>query len=135
MRNRIGILFVVVLVVAALGVAASEKSKEKAGYIGWVTDTHCGAKGAKEGHEGCAKSCVENRGAKYALVTPADGKVYTLDPQAKAAPHAGHHVKVTGTVDAGTLKVESIEMTGEQKGTGEKDKSKEKEKGKDKPNN
>lgn len=126
MGKRIAILFVAVLVVVALGVAAPEKSKEKAGYIGWVTDTHCGAKGAKEGHEGCAKKCVEGQGAKYALVTPSDGKVYTLDPQDKAAGHAGHHVKVTGTVDGSTLKVESIEMTGEQKGTGEKEKSKDK---------
>ena len=129
MGKRIAILFVAVLVAAALGVAAAEKSKDKGtAYTGWVTDTHCGAKGAKEGHEGCAKKCVEGQGAKYALVTPADGKVYTLDPQDKAAPHAGHHVKVTGTVDAGTLTVESIEMTGEQKGTGEKDKSKDKPK-------
>lgn len=129
MGKRIALLFVAVLVVVALGVAAPEKSKGKgADYVGWVTDTHCGAKGAKEGHEGCAKKCVEGQGAKYALVTPADGKVYTLDPQDKGAAHAGHHVKVTGTVDGGTLKVESIEMTGEQKGAGEKDKSKDKPK-------
>jgi hypothetical protein len=129
MGKRIAVLFIAVLVVAALGSTAGEKEKSKGtAYVGWVTDTHCAAKGAKEGHAGCAKSCVENRGAKYALITPADGKVYTLDPQDKAAPHAGHHVKVTGTVDAGTLKVESIEMTGEQKGAGEKEK-----KEKDKP--
>jgi hypothetical protein len=129
MGKRIGILMVALLVVAALGAVAGEKEKAKGtAYVGWVTDSHCGAKGAKEGHEGCAKKCVEGQGAKYALVTPADGKVYTLDPQDKAAPHAGHHVKVTGTVDGGTLKVESIEMTGEQKGTGEKEK-------KEKPHN
>jgi hypothetical protein len=127
MHKRLGILFVVVLVAAGLTLAAGEKAKDTA-YVGWVTDDHCNAKGAKEGHADCATKCVKDHGAKYALVTPSDGKVYVLDPQDKAAEHAGHHVKVTGTVDGNTLKVAKIEMTGEQKGMApkeEKEKKKE----------
>ena len=127
MHKRLGIFFVVVLVAAGLSLAAGEKAKDTA-YVGWVTDDHCNAKGAKEGHADCATKCVREHGAKYALVTPSDGKVYTLDPQDKAAEHAGHHVKVTGTVDGNTLKVAKIEMTGEQKGMApkeEKEKKKE----------
>jgi len=60
------------------------------------------------------------------LYNPADKKVYVLDPQDKAAAHSGHHVKVQGTVDGETIKVTSIEPTGEQKGH-------EKEKGEKKP--
>jgi hypothetical protein len=93
MHKRLGILFVVVLVAAGLSLAAGEKAKETS-YVGWVTDTHCGAKGAKEGHADCATKCVKEQGAKYALVTPSDGKVYVLDPQAKApstpATRQGH---------------------------------------------
>lgn len=117
------LIFAVLVLVLVAGISlAGEKEKAGKEFIGWVSDTHCAAKGdkgANDKHGGCATSCVKNRGAKYALVTPSDGKVYTLDPQDTVAAHAGHHVKVTGTVEGDTLKVESIEMTGEQKG-GEK---------------
>lgn len=124
MHKRLGILLVVFLVAAGLSLAAGEKAKETT-YTGWVTDTHCGAKGAKEGHADCANKCVKEMGGKYALVTPSDGKVYVLDPQAKGAEHAGHHVKVTGTVEGEMLKVAKIEMTGEQKGIAPKETKKE----------
>ena len=109
------ILSVLVLLLAVGISLASPKNTAKE-FTGWVTDDHCGAKGAKDGHAGCATKCVKENGAKYALVTPSDGKVYVLDPQDTVAAHAGHHVKVKGTVEGTTLKVESIEMTGEQKG-------------------
>ncbi|HXE75039.1 MAG TPA: DUF5818 domain-containing protein [Candidatus Xenobia bacterium] len=127
MHKRLGIFFVVLLVAAGLALAAPEKAKETS-YSGWVTDTHCNAKGAKEGHADCATKCVKDMGAKYALITPSDGKVYVLDPQDKAAEHAGHHVKVTGTMDGNTLKVAKIEMTGEQKGITPKETKKEEKK-------
>ncbi len=125
--KRLGLCALVVLVVAAIGLAGEKAKSEGKDYVGWVTDTHCGAKGAKDGHADCAKSCVENKDAKYAIVIMPDGKVYELDPQAKAAEHAGHHVKVNGTADGNVIKVSSIEMTGEQKGI-DKEKEKEKEK-------
>ena len=108
-------LFVLILAAAALTLAADKPAKEGS-WVGWVTDTHCGAKGDNAKHADCAKKCVETQGAKYALYTPSDKKVYVLDPQDKAAGHAGHHVKVTGTVEGDTIKVQSIEMTGEQEG-------------------
>jgi hypothetical protein len=49
-------------------------------------------------------------GAKYVFVNDADKKVYVVDAQDKVADHAGHHVIVKGTVDGGTLKLESIDM-------------------------
>jgi len=120
MKKRLFFVGLAILLAAGLSLAGEKaKSGEKA-LTGWITDTHCGAKGAKEGHAGCATKCVKGQGAKYALVTPEDGKVYVLDPQDKAAEHAGHHVKVKGTVEGDTLKVASIEMTGEQKGIKEK---------------
>jgi hypothetical protein len=38
----------------------------------------------------------------------ADNKVYKLDDQAKVTEHAGHKVKVTGTLAGDTIKVDSI---------------------------
>jgi hypothetical protein len=44
------------------------------------------------------------------FVNDADKKVYLVDAQDKVAEHAGHHVTVKGTVEDGTLKLQSIEM-------------------------
>lgn len=128
MKKRLFFVGLAVLLAAGISLAGEKaKSGEKA-MTGWITDTHCAAKGAKEGHADCATKCVKSMDAKYALITPEDGKVYVLDPQEKAAEHAGHHVKVKGTVEGDTLKVASIEMTGEQKGIKEKEKKEEKPK-------
>jgi hypothetical protein len=79
-------------------------------WTGWVSCTMCGAKGANADHAACAKKCVEEHGAKYALVTDSDKKVYVLDPQATVAEHAGHHVAVKGSLEGDTIRVTSVEM-------------------------
>ena len=105
-----------VLVFAAAVTVAADKSGKEGSWTGWITDTHCGAKNADTGkHGSCADTCVKDKGAKYALYNPTDKKVYVLEPQDKAAGHAGHHVTVKGTVDGETIKVTAIEMTGEAK--------------------
>ena len=108
MAKRFLICVFALLVVASLSLA-SGKGKEGS-WTGWITDTQCGAKGAKDGHTDCANKCVKQMKAKYALYNPADKKVYVLDPQDKVAAHAGHHVTVKGTVEGDTIKVSSIEM-------------------------
>ncbi len=105
MSKRLVYGAVAVLVLAGV-VLASEGA-----WTGYITDTACGAKGAKEGHADCAAKCVKEHGAKYALVTDSDKKVFTLDPQDKAAGHAGHHVTVKGSAEGDSIKVSSIEMT------------------------
>jgi len=90
-------------------------SPKDGSWTGWVTDTMCGAKGASAKHADCAKKCVDSGHGKYALYNPADKKVYTLDPQEKLAEHAGHFVKVTGSVEGDTIKVKAIEMAPEPK--------------------
>lgn len=77
---------------------------------GYISDSHCGAKGAKEGHAECATKCVKEHGAKYVFVNDADHKVYAIDAQDKVAAHAGHHVTVKGTVEGDNLKLDSIDM-------------------------
>jgi hypothetical protein len=77
---------------------------------GYISDSHCGAKGARAGHEQCAAKCVSEHGGTYVFVNDADHKVYAIDAQDKVAAHAGHHVTVTGAVDGGNLKLASIDM-------------------------
>ena len=77
---------------------------------GYISDSHCGAKGAKEGHEQCAAKCVSEHGGKYVFVDDADHKVYTIDAQDKVAAHAGHHVTVKGSVEGDNLKLASVDM-------------------------
>jgi hypothetical protein len=77
---------------------------------GYISDSHCGAKGAKAGHDDCAAKCVKEHDAKYVFVNDADHKVYAIDAQDKVAAHAGHHVTVKGSVDGDSLKLASIDM-------------------------
>ena len=89
--------------------AASVASPADGSWTGWISDDMCGAKNA-EGSAECASKCVKEHGAKYVFVNESDKRVYTVDAQEKAAPHAGHHVIVKGTVDGSALKLTSIEM-------------------------
>lgn len=81
----------------------------KGTWTGWITDDHCGAKGAKAEHKSCAERCL-GRGAKLVFYNSTDEKLYSLDNQDLAKEHLGHEVKVTGEVDGDAIKVESIAM-------------------------
>ncbi len=113
MSKRLLFCAVALLIVAGMTVAA-DKGKEGS-WTGWVTDSMCGAKGDNAKHADCAAKCVKEHGAKYALYNPDEKKVYVLDPQDKAAAHAGHHVTVKGTVEGDTIKVNTITMVQEEK--------------------
>jgi hypothetical protein len=79
-------------------------------WSGWVTDTGCGAKGAKAEHAACAAKCVKEHGAKYALYTPADKQVWVLSNQDEAAKMAGKEVTVKGTADKEKMTIEVASM-------------------------
>ena len=76
-------------------------------WVGWITDEHCGAKGASADHKGCALKCADG-GAALVFYNPADEKIYKIDNQDLAKKNTGHKVKVVGTVDGENMKVESI---------------------------
>jgi hypothetical protein len=81
----------------------------KGSWTGWITDDHCGSKGAKAEHKSCAEKCL-GHGSKLVFYNSADQKIYSLDNQDLAKEHLGHEVKVTGEVDGSAIKVESIAM-------------------------
>ncbi len=103
MKIRFAAIAVASLFATALTMAADGT------WTGYITDSKCGAAAAHEGARECTLKCVKE-GAKYVFVNDGDKKIYAIDAQDKVAEHAGHHVTVKGTVDGGTLKLDSIEM-------------------------
>ena len=79
-----------------------------ADFTGYVIDQSCASKAAMKGNEACARKCI--KGGSPAVLLGEDAKVYKLDDQEKAIEHAGHKVKVSGTLDGDTIKIESIKV-------------------------
>jgi hypothetical protein len=102
-RMTIALFTVLALTVAALAGAAT--------LTGWVTDEHCGAKGASADHKACAEKCLE-KGGKLVFYNTADKKIYSLDKQDVAKANIGQEVKVTGEVNGKSIKVDSIVPAG-----------------------
>ena len=95
------LLFTIAAMAADTGKAVTVK--------GWVSDTMCAAKGDKK----CANKDHLKMGAKLALVTDGDNKIWTD----KLADHQGHYVQVKGVAnaDAATIKVETAKALPEPK--------------------
>src|SRR5215467_11869274 len=89
-----------VMVLSTAGLAAD--------FSGYVIDEMCSGKPAMKGSEACARKCI--KGGSPAVLLTADAKVDKLDDQAKVAEHAGHKVKITGTLDGDSIKVETIKI-------------------------
>src|ERR1700682_4257358 len=102
MRTRFVVGLAATLFAGTLALAADGS------WTGYISDSACGVKGAKEGQAECTTKCVKEHGAKYVFVNDADKKVYAIDDQEKVAAHAGHHVTVAGSIDGDTLKLKSL---------------------------
>lgn len=100
MLRKITITLIAAVIVVGLPLYAAE-------WTGWITDEHCGAKGASSGHKSCALKCAED-GAALVFYNPADEKIYKLSDQAAAKEHLGEKVTVVGTLAEETITVESI---------------------------
>lgn len=94
------------LILSVVSVAFAADSTTVKGYI---SDSMCGAKGAKDGHADCANKCLA-KGAKYVVVTDGDQKVLNVANPDTLKGHEGHHVAVTGHVDGDSIHVESVKM-------------------------
>lgn len=79
--------------------SAQEKKDDMVMVTGWVTDTHCGAKGAVEGHAECAAKCVKEKDAKWALYNPEDKTLLVLTDQEKGSQMVGKKIICKGIVD------------------------------------
>jgi hypothetical protein len=109
--RRVGLILAIgtFSLASALGSGASKESHV---WTGYVTDTHCGTHCQVTSHMTpdlkCIRLCVK-KGSKYGLWS--GRRVYVLEPQAKAAAFAARQVRVTGTIEHGTIYMRRIELT------------------------
>lgn len=106
MKNVLLILLALSLIFCPVGLALAADSTTVNGY---VSDSMCAAKGAKEGHADCVNKCI-SKGAKYVIVTDSDKKVLMVDNPDALKGHEGHHVAVTGKVTGDSIHVDSTKM-------------------------
>jgi len=103
MRKLISRSLVLAMALSAASFAFAADPAGEGAWTGYVTETHCGAAGAKAEHADCAIKCVKEKGAKWALYTPDDKSVFVLSGDdammAKMSSMAGKKVKIKGTMD------------------------------------
>jgi hypothetical protein len=108
MVKRLLMCSVAVLFLAGIAFTGQQDAAKAGSWTGWVTDSNCGAKGAKAEHAACARKCVDEHGANYTLFNQGNKKSYYLDSKEKVAEFAGQQVTVQGTLEADTIHVTSI---------------------------
>ena len=93
------------LLLLALFSSLAIYAAEKGTWTGYISDSHCGAKGNSEGHADCAKKCVKNG---YAPVFVVGDKVYAINDPKKVSKYIGDKVTITGTITDDKLDIEKI---------------------------
>jgi hypothetical protein len=89
--------------------ATQESNKARRVFAGLVTDDRCGARHDMDSGKStteCMKMCVRN-GSKYVLVE-GDKKYDLAGSESEIEGLAGQRVKVIGSLDRNTIKVDSI---------------------------
>src|SRR6266849_448481 len=112
MMSMLAIVTLTVTLLFTLTATAADTGKTVT-VKGWVSDTMCAAKGDKK----CANKDHIKQGAKLALVTDGDNKIWTVENPDKLADHQGHYVQVKGVAnaEAATIKVETASALPEPK--------------------
>lgn len=93
------------LLLLVLSISLVVYAADKGTWTGWISDSHCGAKGNHEGHTACAKKCIKE-GASAVFVV--GDKVYTITDQKKVADFIGDKVTITGTITDDKIDIEKI---------------------------
>ena len=78
---------------------------DKGTWTGYISDSHCGAKGNSPDHASCAKKCVQEG---YAPVFVVGDKVYTINNPKKVENFIGDKVTITGEIKDGAIDIEKI---------------------------
>jgi hypothetical protein len=90
---------------AALFFFMTAFAADKGTWTGYISDSHCGAKGNSDGHADCAKKCVKQG---YAPVFVVGDKVYAINDPKKVSNFIGDKVTITGTITDDKLDIEKI---------------------------
>jgi len=112
MMRKLAIRTLAVVLLFSIAAIAADSGKTVT-VKGWVSDTMCAAKGDKK----CANRDHLKQGAKLALVTDGDNKIWTVENPDKLADHQGHYVQVKGVenAEAATIRVETASALPEPK--------------------
>ena len=102
MRSCMKVVLALALVLSVFALTAMAGE-----WTGYISDSKCGAKGAKDEHADCAVKCVKSGAAP---VFVADGKVYKIEDTSKVQDHIGHKVTITGELKGDTVQVERVKM-------------------------
>lgn len=87
-------------------------------WTGYVTDTHCGVKGATKDHSvACVEKCMKG-GSKPQIFNEADQKLYNLDSFDKVKGLMGSKITVDGVLDS-TTAPPTIQVQSARKAEGE----------------
>ena len=78
---------------------------EKGSWTGYISDSHCGAKGNLASHAACAKKCVKEG---YAPVFVVGEKVYAINNPKKVSQYIGERVTITGTITGDAIEIEKV---------------------------
>lgn len=78
---------------------------DKGKWTGYISDSHCGAKGNNPGHADCAKKCIKEG---YSPVFVVGDKVYAINNPKKVAKYIGEKVTITGTITDDTIDIKKI---------------------------
>jgi len=113
MRKAISMFGLLALLGAAISVAGvTTRASDKAmTWTGWISDSHCGAKGMSADHKACAETCVKTKSAKWVFVNEKTKHVIPIANQDSIVPDdaLGHEVKVTGHITKGVLTIDKLE--------------------------
>jgi hypothetical protein len=91
--------------VLAMFFSVSTFAGDKGKWTGYISDSHCGAKGNNPGHAACAKKCVKEG---YAPVFVVGDKVYAINNPKKVDNYIGDKVTITGTITGDAIDIEKI---------------------------
>ena len=110
MRKIVTICCMLFMMMMMVGLTSADSKTAKEKWVkGWVSDSKCGLKGARAGHEACGKKCLA-AGEHVVFVTEHDKKVLNVDNEDALKELVGHRVSVKGTMDqaAGTIHVDKV---------------------------
>ena len=111
MKRAISMCSLLVVLLATISLATVADNKTMT-WTGWISDSHCGAKGMSADHAACAKTCVTKNGSSWVFVNGADSKVIAIKNQdaVNADKNLGQQVKLTGHLnDDGSVQVDKID--------------------------
>ncbi|MGA9884364.1 MAG: hypothetical protein WBQ34_11660 [Candidatus Acidiferrales bacterium] len=110
MKRAISMLGMLAMLVLAFGVSVNAAGKTMT-LTGWISDSHCGAKGMSADHKSCAETCVKTKGAKWVFVNEKTKHVIAIANQDSIHPDEalGHEVTVTGSYAKGVMTIDKLE--------------------------